>query len=110
MRGHVHSLGMQRDQLAGKVRDDHSGSIGADHDHCLLIQCVHDGPGPGGVPAGSLLLELRIDPCFASMLQLRRGGPSREDFQDGVVFQPRSEDPFQWRRIWVNSPRIRLLV
>lgn len=68
MRGHVGPLGMQGDQLPGQVRNDQTGGLGANHDCCLLIHGVQDGVGPRGVPAGSVLCELRVDPGLAGML------------------------------------------
>lgn len=86
--GYVRSLGMQRDQLPGQVGNGQAGRIRADHDHRLFLHRINDGPGPGGVPAGSVLLELGIDPSFAGMLQRCWGGPGCKVFQYGVVFQP----------------------
>lgn len=70
VRGDVYALGTQRDQLPAQVVVDHSGSACSDYGHCLLVHFMNDGPGPGSVPVGSVLLELRIDPCFAGMLEL----------------------------------------
>ena len=77
------------------MRDDQPGGFGADHDHRLLIHGIQDRTSPGGVPAGSMLCEFRVDPGLAGMLQLGRGGSGGEDFEHRIMLQPGANHALQ---------------
>lgn len=95
----------------GQVGQDRPGGLGACHRHGLLVQGIADLLGPGGMAAGSVLLQPGIDACFACLLQRGGGGV-------GPLWPPR------WRRgprgipgrprrrggVWVYKPRMRLAV
>ena len=108
--GDIGPLGVQGDELAGQVGQDRPGGISACHRHGLFVQGIADMLGPGGMAAGSVLVQPGIDACLAGLLVQRGGGGG------GPLWPPR------WRRaprgipgrprgrggVWVYKPRIRL--
>jgi len=93
--GDISPLGVQGDELAGQVGQDRPGRVGAGEGYRLLVQGVADLLGPGGMAAGSVLVQPGIDACLAGLLQCGGGGPGRYGLQDGVVLQEGSQDSLE---------------
>ena len=90
--GDISPLGVQGDEPGGPGGAGPPGSLGACHRHGLLVQGIADLLGPGGMAAGSVLVQPGIDACLAGLLQCGGGGPGRYGLQDGVAGQEGSQD------------------
>lgn len=76
----------------GQVGQDRPGGLGACHRHGLLVQGIADLLGPGGMAAGSVLLQPGIDACFAAFFSAVGAVSGRYGLQDGVAGQEGSQD------------------